>query len=109
LDPSAKPPLTNGSWDTEDSLDLYQVPHWGKNYFGINAIGHVVVRPDSTPEREIDLYEVVEGLRARDLTTPVVVRFSDILRHRLVRLHKAFSQAIAENDYKNRYCAVFPI
>ncbi|HTE42706.1 MAG TPA: biosynthetic arginine decarboxylase, partial [Steroidobacteraceae bacterium] len=42
-------------------------------------------------------------------TTPVVIRFADILKHRLTRLHEAFAQAIAENDYRNRYCAVFPI
>jgi arginine decarboxylase len=109
VDNTAKRFTPTSQWDTEDSLDLYQVPAWGKGYFGINAAGHVVVRPDSSPDREIDLYEVVEGLKARDLTTPVVVRFSDILRHRLTRLHKAFAQAIAENDYRNRYCAVFPI
>jgi arginine decarboxylase len=99
----------NSHWKIEDSLDLYQVPAWGRNYFGINAAGHVVVRPDGLPQHEIDLYEIVEGLKARDLTTPVVVRFSDILKHRLRRLHEAFAQAITENDYKNRYCAVFPI
>ena len=71
--------------------------------------GHVVVRPDAAPGREIDLYEVVQGLKARDLRTPVVVRFSDILAHRLRHLHDAFAQAIAENDYRNRYAAVFPI
>jgi arginine decarboxylase len=96
-------------WRIEDSLDLYNVAAWGKGYFGINASGHVVVRPDTTPQHEIDLYEVVEGLKARDLTTPVVVRFSDILAHRLRRLHEAFAQAIAENDYKNQYAAVYPI
>ncbi|MGH8176294.1 MAG: biosynthetic arginine decarboxylase [Steroidobacter sp.] len=109
MDHTAKKFTPNSQWKTEDSLDLYQVAAWGKGYFSINEAGHVVVRPDSSPDREIDLFEVVEGLRARDLTTPVVVRFSDILRNRLVRLHKAFAQAIAENDYKNRYCAVFPI
>ncbi|HUE48182.1 MAG TPA: biosynthetic arginine decarboxylase [Steroidobacteraceae bacterium] len=96
-------------WRVEDSLDLYHVEAWGKGYFGINDSGHVVVRPDTTERHEIDLYEVVEGLQARDLTTPVVVRFSDILAHRLRRLHDAFAQAITENDYKNRYAAVFPI
>ncbi len=96
-------------WRIEDSLDLYNVAAWGKGYFSINAAGHVVVRPDTTEEREIDLYEVVEGLQARDLSTPVVVRFSDILAHRLKRLHDAFASAIAENDYKNRYSAVYPI
>ena len=73
-------------WRIEDSLDLYNVRAWGKGYFGINSGGHVVVRPDTTERHEIDLYEVVEGLQARDLTTPVVVRFSDILAHRLRRL-----------------------
>ncbi len=96
-------------WRVEDSLELYHVEAWGKGYFGINDSGHVVVRPDTTERHEIDLYEVVEGLQARDLTTPVVVRFSDILAHRLRRLHEAFAQAITENDYKNRYAAVFPI
>jgi arginine decarboxylase len=96
-------------WRIEDSLDLYNVAAWGKGYFGINASGHVVVRPDMTAGREIDLYEVIEGLKARDLTTPVVVRFSDILANRLRRLHEAFAQAITENDYKNRYSAVYPI
>jgi arginine decarboxylase len=105
----AKKSSPSSQWKIDDSLDLYQVPAWGKGYFSINQLGHVVVRPDGSQEREIDLFEVVEGLKARDLTTPVVVRFSDILRHRLIRLHKAFSQAIAENDYRNRYCAVFPI
>ena len=96
-------------WRIDDSLDLYHVNAWGKGYFGINDAGHVVVRPDTRPERDIDLYEVIEGLQARDLTTPVVVRFSDILAHRLKHLHDAFAQAIAENDYRNRYTAVFPI
>jgi arginine decarboxylase len=101
-------PTANG-WSVEDSLDLYQIPAWGKGYFSINTEGHLVVRPDTTAEREIDLHEVVQGLTERDLRAPVVVRFSDILAHRLKRLHDAFAQAIAENDYKNQYAAVFPI
>src|SRR5581483_9176068 len=96
-------------WRIEDSLELYLVNAWGKGYFSINAAGHVVVRPDTQLSREIDLFDVVEGLKARDLTTPVVVRFSDILAHRLRHLHAAFAQAIAENEYQNRYAAVFPI
>jgi len=98
-----------GNWKIEDSLELYGVNAWSNGYFGINEAGHVVVRPDQTDGHEIDLLEVIQGLAARDLSTPVVVRFSDILRHRLKRLHDAFAAAIAENDYKNRYCAVYPI
>jgi arginine decarboxylase len=96
-------------WRIDDSLDLYHLNAWGKGYFSINDAGHVIVRPDTQGTNVIDLFEVVEGLKARDLTTPVVVRFSDILAHRLKHIHGAFAQAIAENNYKNRYAAVFPI
>ena len=96
-------------WKVDDSAQLYQVDSWGSGYFGINEAGHVVVRPDQQPGREIDLHDVVEGLKARDLTAPVVIRFSDIIAHRLKSLNDAFAQAIAENDYRNRYSAVFPI
>ncbi len=109
MNDAARKATPGAGWRIDDSLDLYQVEAWGKGYFSINAAGHVVVRPDTTLEHEIDLFEVVEGLKARDLTTPVVVRFSDILRHRLVRLHDAFAQAIAENEYRGHYIAVFPI
>jgi arginine decarboxylase len=97
------------SWRVEDSLELYNVRAWGLGYFSINAAGNVVVRPDTTAENEIDLLEVVKGLQERDLSAPVVIRFSDILAHRLRCLHAAFAQAIAENDYRNRYTAVYPI
>jgi arginine decarboxylase len=97
------------TWKVEESLDLYQVEAWGKGYFSINAEGHVVIRPSMDAGREIDLYEVVQGLVARDLHTPVVIRFSDILAHRLRHLAEAFGTAIAENEYRNRYAAVFPI
>jgi arginine decarboxylase len=97
------------SWSVEDSAELYQVSAWGKGYFSVNPAGHVVVRPDMKADREIDLFEVVQGLKERELTTPVVVRFSDILAHRLKHLHDSFAQAIAENDYQNKYTAVFPI
>jgi arginine decarboxylase len=109
VESTARKPTPHSSWTIEDSLDLYAVNAWGNGYFGINAAGHVVVRPDQTADHEIDLDEVIRGLEARDLTTPVVVRFSDILRHRLKRLHDAFATAIAENDYRNRYTAVYPI
>ncbi len=96
-------------WKVDDSRELYHVEAWGQGYFSINDAGHVVVRPNQRPGEEIDLFDVVQGLKARDLTAPVVVRFSGILAHRLRHLHEAFAQAIAENEYRNGYTAVFPI
>ena len=103
------PTKTSPPWRTQDSHDLYHVGAWGQGYFGINYEGNVVVRPDQKIGCEIDLLEVVQGLKARDLTTPLVVRFSGILANRLRHLHDAFARAITENEYENHYAAVFPI
>ena len=97
------------AWSVTDSRELYHVQAWGQGYFGVNEQGHVVVRPEQRADREIDLFEVVQGLKERELTTPVVVRFSGILAHRLRQLNDAFARAMAENDYRNRYAAVYPI
>src|SRR5690606_40612761 len=65
VDHEAKKVVRSPPWSIEDSLDLYQVNKWGQGYFGINAAGHVVVRPDGSPEREIDLLEVVDRKSTR--------------------------------------------
>ncbi len=96
-------------WTVRDAAELYQIDAWGAGYFGWNAAGHVVVRPDTTAATEIDLLEVVEGLRRRSYSTPVLIRFSGILEHRLKRVHDAFTRAIADHDYQGRYLAVYPI
>jgi arginine decarboxylase len=101
--------LSISRWTPEDSADLYQVGAWSQGYFEVSPAGHVVVRPQADAGTEIDLFEVVQGLRERDLTPPLLIRFSDILAHRLRTLRDAFQTAIAENEYEGRYVAVYPI
>jgi len=96
-------------WTVQDAADLYQISAWGAGYFAAGDSGHILVRPDGTRRYELDLYDIVEGLRERGLHTPVLIRFSDILAHRLERLHEAFEAAIAANEYRGRYVAVYPI
>ena len=69
----------------------------------------MVVRPDRDPAREIDLHELVEGLRLRGIHTPVLLRFSDLLDSRLKELKEAFGQAIRDNEYQGSYSCVYPI
>ena len=97
------------SWSGADSTDLYQIEAWGKGYFAVSDQGHVVVRPETDSDREIDLYKLVQSLHERDLHAPILIRFSDILAHRLRELHGAFQAAIDENGYRGRYTAVYPI
>jgi arginine decarboxylase len=82
---------------------------WGDGYVAVRPDGHLAIKPKPGERGEIDLYEVVEGLRARGLSAPLLMRFSDILADRLARLQKAFAEAIAENNYGGDYLSVFPI
>jgi len=97
------------SWKVEDSLETYSVRHWGKEYFGINKAGHVTVHPNKRPEESIDLKELVDQLQVRGIQLPILLRFTDILRHRVGEINDAFQTAIREYDYQGRYCCVYPI
>jgi arginine decarboxylase len=97
------------AWTIKDSHELYNVGGWGKDFFSINAAGHVQVTPSGAGSQPIDLKELVEDLRERGLNLPILIRFSDILRTRVEQLCGSFQQAIAENDYKGNYRGVYPI
>ena len=97
------------AWTTADAESLYRLDSWGKGYFAVNAAGKIVVRPEKVAGREIELLEIVEELQRRNLTAPILLRFSNLLTHRLRDLRDAFASAMAENDYPGRYLAVYPI
>ncbi len=105
----ARTEFLHGRWSSEDSARLYGLPDWGKGYFGANDLGRLTVMPDKNPARSIDLFDLVEGLRERDLTTPVLLRFGGILEHRLKEIHGAFHAAISQEGYQGEYCCVYPI
>ena len=100
--------MTN--WSSKDSLKVYNVPYWGAGFFNINDAGHVTVSPDkSRPEARIVLSEAIEQLRQSGLTTPVLLRFPDILKSRVDALFNAFGQAIEKSGYEGDYLCVYPI
>ena len=99
----------HGQWTSADSASLYGVSDWGKGYVGVNPDGHVTVMPGKDPAKNIDLYEVVQGLKERGIHTPVLLRFNDILNHRLREIRKAFDDAIADQQYTGGYSCVYPI
>lgn len=108
---SAQLVLTSGSqpWSIEDSENLYRIEGWGDPYFSINAAGHVTVSPQGDHGGSLDLYELVESLRKRNIGLPLLLRFSDILADRINRLNAAFARGIARYNYPNTYRGVYPI
>ena len=99
----------HGQWTSADSASLYGVSDWGKGYVGVNPDGHVTVMPTKDPAKNIDLFEVVQGLKERGIHTPVLLRFNDILNHRLREIRKAFDDAMTDQQYTGGYSCVYPI
>jgi arginine decarboxylase len=97
------------AWSVHEASELYEVARWGHGYFSVNEAGHVQVHPTKDPARSIDLKELVDRLQLRGISLPVLVRFTDILRHRLGEIHSAFQSAIAQNQYQGAYSCVYPI
>ncbi len=96
-------------WTVADSAKLYGIHNWGNGYFATNSDGHVAVHPTQDPARGIDLKKLVDELRERDIAVPVLIRFTDILQHRVGQIHSAFERAIKEIEYKGDYRCVYPI
>ena len=96
-------------WTIEDSEELYRIQGWGEPYFSINAAGHITVSPQGDRGGSLDLFELVEALKRRNLGLPILIRFSDILEDRLERLNACFARAIARYNYDGVYRGVFPV
>ncbi len=97
------------AWSVHDASELYEVARWGHGYFSVNQDGHVQVHPTKEPAKGIDLKELIDRLQLRGISLPVLVRFTDILKHRLGDIHAAFQGAIAQHQYQAGYCCVYPI
>src|SRR5580700_3923056 len=97
-------------WDIQAARAVYNINRWGARYFDINEAGHVTATP--LPDGQgavVDLTDVIEEAKGRGLKFPLLIRFQDILRHRVEAINQAFAGAISEFGYQNKYRGVFPI
>jgi arginine decarboxylase len=95
-------------WSVERSEELYGFKRWGAGHFGVDADGLVTVRP-LADARAIRILDVIDEALGTGLKAPMVIRFQDLLRHRVTRLNELFRQAIREEGYPGEYRGVFPI
>ena len=95
-------------WRIEDSAELYNINGWGLKYFSINEKGHVAVTPREG-YASVDLKELMDELQVRDVTSPVLLRFPDILDNRIEKISKCFQQAAEEYGYTSKNFIIYPI
>ncbi len=104
-----EPKKLKKNWTIEDSISTYNIDKWGDKYFSINSKGNISVTKDINSEKKIDLFKLVRELKSREINTPLIIRFNDILQDRINALHDAFFKAIKTYKYKNIYQGVFPV
>jgi arginine decarboxylase len=97
------------AWDIQAARNLYNIHRWGSKYFDIDETGHVVAMPLQEAGATVDITDVIEEAKGRGLKFPLLIRFQDILRHRVESLNQAFRNSIKEYNYQGAYRGVFPI
>ncbi|HNW50005.1 MAG TPA: biosynthetic arginine decarboxylase, partial [Prolixibacteraceae bacterium] len=95
-------------WRIEDSAELYNINGWGVNYFSINEDGHVIVTPKKNCA-SVDLKEVIDELSIRDVTTPILIRFPDIIDNQIDIISQCFGAAAEEYGYQAQNHIIYPI
>ena len=88
--------MAKTDWDVEAASSIYNVENWGDGYFSVNSAGNVAAKPLKEAGGAIDLLEVVNEARERGLSFPLVIRFQDLLRHRVETVNRAFQAAMQD-------------
>ncbi|BDM64526.1 biosynthetic arginine decarboxylase [Shewanella sp. NFH-SH190041] len=98
------------NWSMDDVQANYNVAHWSQGFYGVSPAGDVFVAPDpARPQYQLALHELTRDLVAQGVSLPVLLRFPQILHHRVNSLCQAFNQAIEKYDYQQDYLLVYPI
>ena len=95
-------------WSAAEAERLYGFKRWGSPYYSVDKDGFVCAHPEGD-ERSVRVDDVIKEAATKGLKPPMVIRFQDLLRHRVQKLNKAFARSIKEEEYPANYCGVFPI
>jgi arginine decarboxylase len=94
----------------EQTLETYGIENWGAGYFGINRKGNLVVHPsESDQNRAADVREIIDDLRRRGISTPVLLRFPQLIAGQVRKLQRAFQRSIREYEYQGAHMCVYPM
>ncbi len=93
----------------EETVDLYGIRNWGGEYFDVNPKGEIVLAFEATRGTPVSLKSIIDELRKRGISTPVVLRFPQLLDYQIKKLAYAFKGAIQEYGYQRDYIPVYPI
>ncbi|MEQ6886273.1 biosynthetic arginine decarboxylase [Salicola sp. Rm-C-2C1-2] len=86
----------------------WNIDRWSEGYVTVGNGGELRINPD-TRRPGLVLADVVTQVQQQGARLPVLIRFTDILHHRVNRLCQAFNDPIRHLGYQGGYTAVYPI
>ncbi|MFO7870573.1 MAG: biosynthetic arginine decarboxylase [Kiritimatiellia bacterium] len=97
-------------WTLEDAAETYGIRNWSEGYFDIAENGTVTARPGGPDgSATLDLTEIVGIAEQRNLSMPLLARFSGILRSRIKEINESFISTMKEAGYRGGYRGVYPV
>ena len=93
----------------EQTIETYGIENWGAGYFGANRKGNLIVRSPDNENITADVKEIIDDLQKRGISTPVLLRFPQLLFGQIRKLHTAFKKSIREFEYEGDHLCVYPM
>lgn len=93
----------------EKTIETYGIDNWGAGYFGVNRKGNLIVRAPENENLTADVHEIIDDLSKRGVTTPVLLRFPQLLFGQIRKLQTAFRKSIKEFEYEGGHLCVYPM
>ncbi len=93
----------------QQARESYAIDDWSAGYFGINPAGNVECYPTKDKTKSIEMANLVEKLKKSDgISTPLILRFPQIVHGQIATMHEAFAKAMQDNEYQGSHLGVFP-
>ncbi|MGI9036821.1 MAG: biosynthetic arginine decarboxylase [Pyrinomonadaceae bacterium] len=93
----------------EQTIETYGIENWGAGYFGVNRKGDLIVYAGENDTRSADVKEIIEDLRKRGISAPIILRFPQLIVGQVRKLQRAFKNSIKEFNYNGRHLCVYPM
>ena len=84
---------SSSAWSVAKSEEHYGFKRWGSGPISVDDGGFVQVQP-LADGRGIRVLDVISEAVGMGLMAPLVIRFQDLLRHRVVQINACFAKAI---------------
>lgn len=98
-------------WSYKKSREFYCIDGWANGYFNIDKKGQINVgHCKYIKDLSVPLVDIVEFAKSEHkLQTPLMLRFTDIVKNRVERITKAFDTIRKKIDYPAEYTLIYPI